>query len=112
NVAVQPIDITTGTTPVTLTFAAVTVAGTTSLTTSSAGPVPPAGFRLGDPPTYYELSTTALFAGPITVCIDYSGISFINESQLRLFHFEGGAWVDRTISLDTTNIICARVDLL
>jgi len=44
------------------------------------------------------------------MCINYSGISFIDESQLRLFHFEGSAWVDSTVSLNpTTNIICGVV---
>ncbi len=109
-VAVYPIDTTTGNAPVAPIFENVTQAGVTSLTTSSAGPEPPAGFSLGEPPTYDELTTTALFTGPITVCIDYSGISFSDESQLRLFHFEDGVWVDRTVSLDTTtNIICASV---
>ena len=47
------------------------------------------------------------------VCIGYSAISFGDESQLKLFHLEGGIWVDHTISLDTTtNIICASVDSL
>ncbi len=113
DVVVQPIDTTTGTSPVTLTFSAVTQAGATSLTTSSSGPQPPAGFSLGDPATFYELTTTALFSPPITVCIDYSGVSFTDASQLQLFHFESGAWVDRTISRDTINsVICASVDSL
>jgi alpha-tubulin suppressor-like RCC1 family protein len=113
NIQAQPIDSTGGTTPVTLTFAQVTQGGTTSLTTSSSGPPPPTGFKLGNPPTYYELSTTALFVGSITLCIDYTGISVSNESNLKLSHYENGAWVDRTISLDTTNnIICASITSL
>ncbi len=113
NVTVQPIDTRTGTTPVTLTFSTVTAAGCTSLTTSSAGPLPPAGFEEGAPATYYELTTTADFSGSVTVCIDYSGIDFNNESNLKLFHFEDGGWVDRTISLDTTSdTICASVTSL
>ena len=96
-----------------MTFAAVTQEGTTTLTTSSSGPTPPAGFSLGAPPTYYELTTTAVFSGSVEVCIDYSGISFTNESGLKLFHFEGGAWVDATTSLDTINdITCASVTSL
>jgi hypothetical protein len=113
NVAVQPTDSTTATAPVALTFETVTAAGTTSLATVAAGPAPPSGFSLGDPPTYYDLSTTATFTGSVTVCISYSGVSFIDQSQLRLFHFESGAWVDRTVSLDTANkIICGAVTSL
>jgi len=106
--------------PVELTFDQVTQAGTTSLTTSSQGPPPPSGFKLGAPPTYYELTTTATFTDNIQVCINYSGISFANESKLKLFHFEdtdgdgsADAWVDRTTTMDPTNhIICASVTSL
>lgn len=97
----------------TVTFANVTQAGNTSMTISSAGPAPPSGFKLGNPPTYFDLTTTAVFSGTVQVCIDYSGISFGNEAALKLFHFEGGVWVDATVSLDTTSkIICANVTSL
>jgi hypothetical protein len=113
NIQTQPIDTNGGTTPITLTFAQVTQGGDTSLTTSSSGPPPSVGFKLGNPATYYELSTTAVFSGPITICIDYTGISFSNESNLKLNHYESSAWVDQTISLDTANnIICASVTSL
>ena len=64
---------------------------------------------LGEPPTYYDVTTTAAFDGPATVCINYSGIGYQSESGLKLFHLEDGAWVDRTVSLDTgANVICNR----
>lgn len=112
-VTVRPVDGTTGTTPVKLTFARILQAGETTLITSPTGPPPPPGFRLGDPPVYYEISTTAVFSGPIDIWIDYAGLSFANESALRLFHYEGGAWVDRTVSVDTAHdIIRGQVDSL
>jgi hypothetical protein len=113
NVVAQPVDATNGTTPITLTFSNVTQSGTSSLTTSGVGQPPPPGFKLGAPPTYYELTTTAVFSGSIELCINYTGISYGNESNLKLFHLEGGAWVDRTDSLDiVNNIICASVTSL
>ena len=113
DVVVEPVDTTTLTSPIEVTFETVTEAGITSLTTSGAGTPPPTGFKLGAPPTHYELTTTATFSGSVEVCIDYSGISFGSESQLKLFHFEEGAWQDVTISLDTVNdIICAAVTSL
>jgi CSLREA domain-containing protein len=87
--------------PATLTFASVSGAGETQLTTGAAGPPPPLGFRVGQPPTYFDLTTTAVFSGPIQVCFDYGSLSFGQPSQLRLFHFDSG-WVDVTSSLDTT----------
>jgi len=104
-VVVQPVDETTGEQPVTVTFNEVTVAGMTSLATSDSGPTPPTGFKLGEPPTYYDLTTTATPSGFITVCIDYSGITFFgNEEDLRLYHHESGVWVDVTVlPVDTEN---------
>lgn len=97
----------------TITFSQVDQTGTTSLETSTTGPPPPNGFALGNPATYYDLTTTAIYSGAIEICIDYSEISFGDESQLNLFHFEDGQWVDRTSSLDTdANIICATVTSL
>lgn len=114
NVAVQPLDSTTGTNPATVTFSTVTEDGTTSLRTVTAGPPPPQGFGLGFPPTYYDLTTTAAFSGAVGVCINYTGVSFVgSESSLKLYHYENGTWVNRTASLNTANnIICASVTFL
>ena len=96
--------------PVTLTFTNVTQAGHTTLTTSGAGPPPPIGFKLVAPPTYFSLTTTAVFDS-VEVCIDYSGITLEGqESQLKLNHRVNNQWVDVTVSLDETNdIICGSV---
>ncbi len=109
-VSVQPTDTTTATSPVSLTFSSVTQGGSTTLTTSNSGTPPPEGFALGDPPTYFDLSTTAVFSGPVTVCINYSGLGFDDATQLALYHLEDSVWVDRTTSLDTVDkIICGSV---
>ncbi len=113
NVAVQPVDATTGATPVTVTFGEVTAAGATSLVTSGSGPPLPANFSAGNPPVFYDLTTSAGFAPPVTVCVTYSQPAFGNESQLKLFHFESGAWADVTTSLDTVaNLLCGQVTSL
>lgn len=111
NVSVAPIDISTGAATVTLTFTSITQPGNTRLTTSSGGPTPPAGFALGSPPVYYELTTTAVFAGSIMVCIDYTGIVFAGPPAL--YHLESGVMVNRTTSVDTVNeIVCGNVTSL
>ena len=112
NVVHRPVDARTGATPVIVEFEQVIEAGTTSLVILERDLEPPLGFRLGDPPTYYELTTTAVFALPVTICIEYSGINWNDESQLKLFHFENGEWVElETVSLNTTaNVICAKVN--
>jgi hypothetical protein len=111
NVSVTPVDASTGLTPATLIFSTVTQPGFTSVTISSAGPPPPAGFQLGTPPVYYELTTTAIFSGSIMVCIDYTGIAF--SGPPALFHLENGVMVDRTTFVDSLNeIVCGSVTSL
>ena len=114
NVTVMPADTTGGTMPVALTFAQVLQAGTSSLTTMTSAPPLPAGFRVGNPETYYEIRTTAVFSGVVTVCIDYTGVSYTGqESNLDLYHFEGNHWVRTTTSIDTVNnLICGNVTSL
>jgi len=110
-VSVTPVDTTTGASPVSLTFSQVTQPGATSLTTASTGPAAPSGFQLGNPPVYYNLSTTALFSGSVTICINYAGIAFTQPP--RLFHYENGGWVDHTTSVNAINMIaCGSVTSL
>lgn len=93
----------------TLTFSQVDSGGNTVVTTTSSGTQPPAGFKLGNPPAYYSISTTATFTGTVQICIRYDESIIVGvESQLKLMHFvTGQGWVDATISLDTVNnIIC------
>jgi hypothetical protein len=109
-VTVRPVDTTTGTTPLTVTFATVTRGGTTTLTTTTAGAPPPGSFRLGSPPLFFDLSTTAAFSGSVEICTSYAGTRVRDERQIRLLHFEDGRWVDRTASLDTgRGVVCATV---
>jgi hypothetical protein len=110
-VQVQPVDTSTGLNPVTIIYDQITQCGVTTLTTSKTGPETPAGFQMGDPPTYYNLATTATVSGPRTVCINYSGIPYTDEFQLRLLHYEyeNETWADTTTSLDiVNNIICGE----
>jgi hypothetical protein len=98
------------TSKVSVTYDSVSSSGTTAVTQTSVGPTPPSGFSLGVPPTYVELSTTATYSRLIAVCVSYAGTTFVDETNLKLLHFEGGSWIDRTVSLDTANdIICASV---
>jgi hypothetical protein len=87
---------------VVLKFTQVTQSGSSVLQVSNQCPIPPPRFAPGDPCRGLDISTTAVYTGPITVTLDYSGATYRNESALRLFHFESNAWVDRTTSLDTS----------
>lgn len=105
----QPIDETSGKTPVTLTLSGVDQGGDTTLTTSSTGPTIPEGFKLGVPPTYYDIETTASFDSA-EVCVHYDDVSFRRSSDLKLLHFNGAIWVNVTTSVDrVAKIICGKV---
>lgn len=112
NIPVGLTDGTTGGTPVSLTFANVTSPGETTLITSSGGPTLPTTFALGNPPVFYNIETTATFAGSINVCIDFSAVSFPPGATLRLLHFDGVSWVDVTTSGPSGNVICGNVTSL
>jgi hypothetical protein len=90
---------------VALTFSEVATAGQTSVSASDQGPPPPSGFKLGDPAVYYDVTTTAAFNGSVRLCLGWTEGQFQNEMAIRLFHYEGGAWVDVTSSVDTANNI-------
>jgi len=101
----------------TVAFDHVTVAGTTGLVRGTLGPDLPSGF-LPVPvsaPTYYEFDTSAIFAGSVTVCLQYDpGTVQGNEAGLRLWHFDPSqGWQDVTSSLDVAQSrICGRVSSL
>jgi FtsP/CotA-like multicopper oxidase with cupredoxin domain len=111
NVTVIPVDPGTGASPLWVTFGNVSVAGTTSISTAAAGPAP-TGFTLGSPPTYVDVTTTATYAGTMTICLRYAGISF-GGSAPALYHYAGGVWTDVTTSIDTVaQIICGQTTSL
>jgi probable HAF family extracellular repeat protein len=88
-----------------LVFSNVTSPGTTTVTESSTGSNPPAGFKVGSPATYIEITTTATFSGSVQVSFNYSALHVGNPSNLRLFHYENGHWVDITTANNTTLMI-------
>ena len=117
NIIVDPVDSTTGNPgPVTLNFSQVNVGGTTTLTSSSNNPGPPVPttFKVGSPSIYYDISTTAQFTPPVTVCVQYPDTAYqVNEANLKLLHFDGTAWVDITTSINVqTNTVCGVTNSL
>jgi hypothetical protein len=94
---------------VTVTFASVQTSGNTTVTTSATGNPPPNGFSAGSPAVYYDLSTTAQFTPPVTVCVDVSGVTF--PGTAALFHYVSGAWVNVTTSVSST-AVCGTVSTL
>ena len=92
-----------------VTFGQVTVAGTTAVTESTVGPAAPAGFALGTPSVFFDISTTATSSGQSSVCVSYDGVTF-SGAVPALFHFQNNNWVDVTTSVDGVNqVVCGSV---
>jgi len=95
-----------------LTFDSVATGGTTEMTITTSGP-DATSFEIvpSDPPTYYNITTTAVYEDTVEVCIDYddNGLTPQEEANLTLQHYDGFEWIDITSSIDTVNnIICGR----
>lgn len=119
DVSVQPLDTETGQpSPLELSFETVSQAGVTTVTTATLGgpgsPAPPGGYRLGDQVVYFDIATTAIFSGTVTVCLDYSSAGVLDESSLRLLHGNpDGSWSNITSSRDeSVDRICGEVSSL
>jgi hypothetical protein len=81
---------------------------TVTAVTTLASPAP-SNFRMLNGASY-DITTTASFSGPVTVCINYNPATvsnLANEQNLKLFHFDGTTWQDITTSVNTaTHTIC------
>lgn len=107
---------------VSVTFSNVSTAGTTSqvpIDPATAGTLP-GGYSFGAGYPAYEITTTASYTAPITVCLQVPGVTnAATFAGLRIMHNEGGSLVDRTILPPdapapnfATKTICARVNSL
>jgi hypothetical protein len=99
-----------------MTFDTVSEGGTTTVETSDTAPGGgPGGLEfLG---TYYDINTTCVYSGPITISLTYddSGMTPEQEVNLRLMHWVTAdqMWVDITTSVDRVkNVITGVTDSL
>jgi hypothetical protein len=96
---------------VSIQFGSVAGAGTTFVSATTAGPPPPDGFKLGQPPIYYDVTTTATVGGSIRICFQWNEGELSHETSARLLHRENGSWVDVTTFVDTAaNRICGQTN--
>jgi hypothetical protein len=99
--------------PIALSFSNVTSPGQTTYEVRNSGMTAPDGFLFGTPPVWFDIHTTATYVAPVRVCITYPAGQYANPSALKLFHYENGRWMDRTVSVDTKNrIVCGSVSSL
>jgi WD40 repeat protein len=110
NVAVQPEP------GMNLTFDNVSEGGTATVETSTTAPGGgPGGLEFQG--LYYDINTTCVYSGPVTICLSYddTGMTPEQEASLRLMHWVTAdqVWRDITTSVDTVNnVICGSADSL
>jgi hypothetical protein len=75
---------------------------------SSPDYVPPSGFALGSPPTYFDIQTTAQFSGSVDICVPYDPSTLAQGAyEPGLYHYENGEWVNVTTTYDAqSGLIC------
>lgn len=101
---------------VSVTFSGVSTAGTTTqvpIDPTTAGTLP-GGYSFGVGFPAYEITTTANYTAPITVCLQVPSVtSMAVFNALNIFHSEGGVLVNRTSSRDfPSRTICGIVTSL
>lgn len=94
-------------------------ATTLGLTIGTSGPPPPSGYVHGDAARYYTVGMNpagaepATWREPMTVCLDYAGTTFMDESRILLFHQEAVGWVEVTSHVDAeSKRVCGNVTTL
>ena len=87
----------------------VTLAGGTVLDALLGGAPLPAGYSQAGA-RFYELTTTAEFGEPVTVCLPYEPAS-LPSSAVRLLEADGSVWVDVTLTNNpATGQVCGEVE--
>jgi hypothetical protein len=114
NVTVHPVDSLT-TKIVDVTFANVSGSGTTTLERVSTGPVLPPAYITNVIGQYYNVSTTAVFSGTVTVCIDFTDLQIENLPPgvgVHLLQYQGGVWQNVSSGPPVNSVICGVTNSL
>lgn len=108
NVIVQPIP------NVTITFSNVSEGGTTSVSVvNSTNVTVPQGFQLFNPPVFYQVTTTASYTLPVTVCFGFDPKQLTNPALVVVLQQQGQQFVPQPTSVNTnTSQACAQVQTL
>jgi hypothetical protein len=95
----------------TITFPAVTVAGSTSVTDITQGTLPNGYSSCSGCPSF-DISTTATFTGPVNLCFYLPTVSAGDFPSLRVLHDTGSGLVDNGTSqvFPASHLICATTN--
>lgn len=95
---------------VTIGFSLITLTGETMVDISSVGPASPIGWIWPiNPPSYYDITTTASYSGDVVVCITFTDPG--GGETLEMLHYEGASWVSVPVII-ADGQICGTVSSL
>lgn len=100
---------------VSITFSGVTQAGTTTQIPISPSGTPPGGYSFGAGFPAFQISTTAIYTPPVTICLQVPiSTPPATFNALEILHFENGSWIPLSpTTRDSINyIICAPTNSL
>ena len=90
----------------TIEYENVSQSGETTLTITEEGPDLPTGFAFGGDDNYFDIETTAAYEGPIEIArTSFGDMTFFQEDEIRLMHYETDHWEDITTNIDFDNKI-------
>ena len=88
---------------VSVTYTSVDARGATEVISSDAGFPPPPRFQLRPGTRFYEISTTAAYTGPVSVCLAYDAGTHAGYAP-HLFALTGGGWNDVTTTVGESTV--------
>jgi len=93
---------------VTATFQSVSIAGTTQEIPLDPSLLPP--LPIGSNPTglTYNVATSAIYSGNVSLCFNLPALAAINFNNLRVYHLENGVWVNRTAAGNVSPTLCTN----
>jgi hypothetical protein len=95
-------------------FRFVTSSGSSFVTTTAGSPVAPVALNAAFVPStsYLNVWSVAVSNPPITVCVNYTGTSFLNPERVRLIYANFSGGTDITSSLDqVAHIVCGQLPI-
>ena len=89
------------------------VSGGGSVTAVHSDQASEGDISFGTNPSVIDIQFSGTFTGTVEICIGFDPAHYTADSDIRLFHYTGGAWIDVTSFIDVTgDRVCGEVDSL
>jgi Concanavalin A-like lectin/glucanases superfamily/Carboxypeptidase regulatory-like domain len=102
----NPQSVTTTIGDVNVTFQSVSVGGVTQEVPLDPSLLPPLPNVVTFAGLIYDVATSAVYSGNVDLCFNLTALTALNFNNLRVYHLESGAWVNRTAPANTFPTLC------